>query len=54
MTMDNSEKKAPNEGVKALREQAKTNPNAQKALDRIGYKNGGCVMVKTNQKPHMS
>ena len=19
-----------------------------------GYKNGGCVMVKTNQKPHMS
>tara|TARA_R110002020_G_scaffold377785_1_gene588856 strand:- start:1309 stop:1512 length:204 start_codon:yes stop_codon:yes gene_type:complete len=54
MTMDNSEKKAPNEGVKALREQARTNPNAQKALDRIGYKNGGCVMVKTNQKPHMS
>ena len=52
--MDNSEKKAPNDGVKALRELAKTNPNAQKALDRIGYKNGGAVVVKTNQNPHMS
>ena len=52
--MDNSEKKAPDEGIKALREQAKTNPNAQNALDNIVYKNGGCVMVKTNQKPHMS
>tara|TARA_R110002020_G_scaffold378615_1_gene589587 strand:- start:479 stop:682 length:204 start_codon:yes stop_codon:yes gene_type:complete len=52
--MDNSEKKAPNEGIKALREQAKTNPNAKKALDNIGYKNGGAVNVKTNQKPHMS
>jgi len=52
--MDNSKKKAPNEGVKALRKLAKTNPNAQKALDKIGYKNGGAVVVKTNQKPHMS
>ena len=52
--MDNSDKKDPNEGIKALRKQAKTNPNAQKALDNIGYKNGGCVMVKTNQKPKMS
>jgi hypothetical protein len=54
MMMDNSEKKAPNEGIKALREKAKTNPNAKKALDNIGYKNGGVAMVKTNQKPHMS
>ena len=52
--MDNSDKKDPNEGIKALRKQAKTNPNAQKALDNIGYKNGGCVMVETNQKPKMS
>ena len=52
--MDNSKKKAPNDGIIALRKLAKTNPNAQKALDKIGYKNGGAVMVKTNQKPHMS
>ena len=52
--MDNSDKKDPNEGIKALRKQANTNPNAQKALDNIGYKNGGCVMVETNQKPKMS
>ena len=47
--MDNSEKKAPNEGIAKMRELAKTNPNAQKMLDKVGYKNGGCVMVKTNQ-----
>ena len=22
--------------------------------DKVGFANGGCVMVKTNQKPHMS
>ena len=52
--MDDSKKKAPNAGIKALRKEAKTNPNAKKALDNIGYKNGGAVTVKTNQKPHMS
>jgi hypothetical protein len=54
ITMENKDKKAPNEGIKALREEAKTNPKAQKALDNMGYKNGGAVMTKTNQKPHMS
>ena len=52
--MENKDKKAPNEGIKALREEAKTNPKAQEALNNIGYKNGGAVMTKTNQKPHMS
>tara|TARA_B100001287_G_C22493854_1_gene440258 strand:+ start:44 stop:211 length:168 start_codon:yes stop_codon:yes gene_type:complete len=54
IAMENKNKEAPNEGIKALREEAKTNPKAQKALDNMGYKNGGAVMTKTNQKPHMS
>jgi|TARA_A100001015_G_C14699631_1_gene597741 hypothetical protein len=52
--MQNKNKKSPNEGIKALRKEAETNPKAQKALDNMGYKNGGVVTVKTNQKPHMS
>jgi len=45
---------APNAGIKALREQADGgNKNAKKALQNIGYKNGGCVMTKTNQSPKL-
>ena len=45
---------APNAGIKALREQADGgNKNAKKALQNIGYKNGGCVMTKTNQQPKL-
>ena len=45
---------APNAGIKALRKQADGgNKNAEKALQNIGYKNGGCVMTKTNQSPKL-
>ena len=45
---------APNAGIKALRKQADGgNKNAKKALQNIGYKNGGCVMTKTNQSPKL-
>jgi|TARA_R110001632_G_scaffold139077_2_gene254848 hypothetical protein len=35
-------------GIKALK------AKAPEVAARMGYKNGGCVMVKTNQKPKMS
>ncbi len=35
-------------GLRALKEKA------PEVAARMGYKKGGCVMVKTNQKPHMS
>jgi hypothetical protein len=35
-------------GLKALKAEA------PQVVARMGYKNGGCVSVKTNQAPHMS
>jgi|TARA_R110000744_G_scaffold157827_1_gene273800 hypothetical protein len=45
-----------NKGAQALAEKAKGgNSNAAKALDKMNYayKNGGCVMTKTNQQPKL-
>ena len=43
-----------NAGIKALRKQANGgNTNAKKALTNMGYKNGGSVMTRTNQKPYI-
>ena len=36
------------DGMRALKKKA------PKVAARIGFKNGGAVNVKTNQKPHMS
>jgi hypothetical protein len=35
-------------GMRALKKEA------PQVAARMGYKNGGCVMVKTNQKPKLS
>jgi hypothetical protein len=35
-------------GIRALKKKA------PEVAARMGYKNGGCVMVKTNQKPKLS
>ena len=35
-------------GIKALK------AKAPEVAARMGYKNGGCVAIKTNQKPKMS
>jgi len=35
-------------GIRALKKKA------PEVAARMGYKNGGAVTVKTNQKPHMS
>ena len=35
-------------GMRALKK------TAPQVASRMGYKNGGCVMVKTNQKPKLS
>ena len=36
------------DGMRALKKKA------PEVAAQIGFKNGGCVMVKTNQKPKMS